>query len=119
AGAHGAPELARRGRGIAEREVPWGDPAPAATGGELLDPAVGGARVGERVARVGRLGFPLEAEARVEERTRDAIVIEECQARGGVGRRRRRALRVAPRETCGRQLLEALPHPPPAAQPRG
>jgi len=75
--------------------------------------------VGERVARVGRLGFPLEAEARVEERTRDAIVIEECQARGGVGRRRRRALRVAPRETRGRQLLEALPHATQSAQHLG
>ena len=119
AGAHGAPELARRGRGIAEREVRDRDLASAAPGAEFLDPAVVGARVGERVAGVGRLGFPLEAEARVEERPRDAIVIEECQARGGVGRRRRRALRVAPRETRGRQLLEALPHATQSAQHLG
>src|SRR5207253_8282400 len=75
ASVHGAPELARRGLGIAEREVRDRDQASAAPGAELLDPAVVGARVGERVAGVGRLRFPLEAEARVEERPRDAIVI--------------------------------------------
>src|SRR5439155_23169797 len=81
AGAHGALELARRVLGVAEREVGDGDEAPAAPRAELLDPAVVGARVGERIAWVGRLGLPLEPEARVEERARDAIVIAEPETR--------------------------------------
>src|SRR5204862_7808820 len=96
-----------------------GHETPATAGAEVLEPAVVGAGVRERVARIRHLGLPLETEARVEERRRDPVTIEECETRAGIGRGDRRALGVATRNARGRQLLERLPHATESAEHLG